>query len=651
MSSPSLSSAIEQMADREPDVSMREFLTRIFIRPWLFLLCVLLPPVLAIALTAQIPPTYEATVKILIRYSASESAFLKDLIPENRVPLSGASSAELIRSIPVLVDTIRNKDIRAEDIARRPMSVLSGRLAEMFESPAREGPAAGLPGMDPKTLQIAKDFKDSLEESSAFGGSKRKPVEVLERPSPLSSTMKGDELINLTVTSFNREKVADMANGLAESFIREYARLTAEEARRSADFLGRLIEDTQQAGADASLPRLGKRDDSTESGREDAFRQSPLLENLASELAAKQVELARLSGIYSSDSTRVARARAEVEAIRATLGTQEGQEINKLVLEQLKVRRYQALNTEKLFRSGIVPVSIVEPAFTPRQSAAKNAMRYALSGGVGLVLGLLLGLGLVVLFTVTDQRIYTAWDVEKALQLPLLGSLPTLGVRRRFKGRQPFLRYRGGEVEDGLLRLLGRLDALLGHRPGQVLAVASASDREGKTFVVTGLASLLARGGKRRVLLVDADLQQRGLSLALGAGEVPGLVECILESAPLASRVVASGEAGVDLLPAGDVLRRAELGFYRAEFQQRVAEIQDDYDFILIDTSSALKGNEALMCGKWVDALIWVVSARMSRRPAVRAALGRLREAGIQLTGVVLNRRRAYLPTFLWRHV
>jgi hypothetical protein len=41
----------------------------------------------------------------------------------------------------------------------------------------------------------------------------------------------------------------------------------------------------------------------------------------------------------------------------------------------------------------------------------------------------------------------------------------------------------------------------------------------------------------------------------------------------------------------------------------------------------------------------------VSRRPLVRAALQKLADVGLEPMGVVLNRRRQYLPSFVWRNV
>jgi Mrp family chromosome partitioning ATPase len=214
-----------------------------------------------------------------------------------------------------------------------------------------------------------------------------------------------------------------------------------------------------------------------------------------------------------------------------------------------------------------------------------------------------------------------------------------------------FARFNDNEFEDALIQLLSRLDVGRDHESAIVLAVASAASSEGKTFVVTGLAALLARGGRRKVLLIDADLRARALSIATGANDAAGFIDAIRDATPFKGGALPTELPGVSILPAGHGGRRAELGFYRGAFEDALNEVRHAYDFVLIDTTAVLAGNESMMCGSGVDALVWVTSSGMSRRPLVRAALRKLADVGLQPLGVVLNRRRQYLPSFVWRNV
>jgi Mrp family chromosome partitioning ATPase/capsular polysaccharide biosynthesis protein len=592
----------------------------------------------------------------MLRYSSSESVFLRDLIPENRALLSGASSAEILKSIPALVNTIREQDIRDEDIYKKPHEVLGGYLSGYLEDFFPSSLPPGLPGIDPKTLLLAKAFKDSLEESSfsSSSSSKKKPVEILEKSSQLPAGLKGDELITVVVESFNREKVAQMANGLASAFIDEYYRLSADDAHRSYEFLSELVdkaerdvraaEKNQGAGKFIVLPLLS-------AGHADIARSSPLLENMSKELASLQNSLIKAEGIYAPSSEAVLLLRGQVDQGRKAMERQERIEGAKQVLEQLKLRRFQALNTENMYKNRLIPISVVEPAFTPKKSLSKVAVRYLIAGAVGLVLGVILALGLMVIFNVADPRLYTSWQIEKLLHLPIMAALPDLGKSAL---RQPLeaAKDSGLFMVNGLLQILGKMKHSTKEISGaKVVVITSASKAEGKTFLSLALSGALGQGGRHKILLIDANLHDTGISNLLNLSGTSGYVDAMIDGEGLEKRVVKNGYRGCDVLPAGNLEKIDALGFYGEELASNIEYLRKLYDFIIIDTAPILSSKEALICGMSADSVLIVVSAGHTRKVMVESAVQRLREVGVIPEGILINRKKEILPAFIYRNV
>jgi Mrp family chromosome partitioning ATPase/uncharacterized protein involved in exopolysaccharide biosynthesis len=651
----SLSQSVERAVDSEGEISLREFFTKVYVRPRLFWTCVLLPPILAVLLTAVVPKQWQATAKILIRYSSSESPFLQGLIPGDRPALSGASSAEILKSIPALAEAVKREDIQPGDIYRKPSEVLRGYISALGEMIIPSGPGPSLPGIDPKTLATASAFKKSLESSSTFGstGKARNGVEVLQKSSQLPEAMQGDELIEVTVPSFSRGKVAPMTNGLAQAFIDEYYKVSAEDAHRVYVFLSALVDSAQAELADSTQPS-GAGTVATPTGASGApqvgggsqliYRESPLLESIAKQLADRKANLERLRQIYSEDSPQVKQAREQVDALQRTLGGTQRVEVDRLMLEELKARRYQAYNAEQLYRHRLIPISVIEPALTPKNSVAAYILRYLLSGSAGLLLGLVLGTALVVILSSLDQRLFASWDVQRTLHLPLLGWLPQ-------RAASAGLPESGGNMDNGLLQILGHLDAGDASGGGRVVAITSSSRGEGKSYLALRLVMALARGGRSRVLLIDADPTDRSLTRHFRKENQPGLTEAILDGRALAEATAPSGVTGIDLVPAGNPAKRGELGFYRRTLKAQIDAARAAYDLVVVDTSALLDSNEALICCMAADATLLVIEFGSTRRPVIRQACQKLGEVGVSPQGVILNRRRYLVPDWIYRHI
>ena len=81
-----------------------------------------------------------------------------------------------------------------------------------------------------------------------------------------------------------------------------------------------------------------------------------------------------------------------------------------------------------------------------------------------------------------------------------------------------------GAAQERFRVLCHRIEQIRQQRQLRHLLVTSAIPKEGKTLVAINLASLFARSFPR-VLLVDADMRNPGISRALGIPLLPGLAE------------------------------------------------------------------------------------------------------------------------------
>jgi Mrp family chromosome partitioning ATPase len=79
--------------------------------------------------------------------------------------------------------------------------------------------------------------------------------------------------------------------------------------------------------------------------------------------------------------------------------------------------------------------------------------------------------------------------------------------------------------------------------------------------------------------------------------------------------------------------------------------MRSDFDHLIFDGGSLATSPDSLLVASKVDGVILIVQAERTDPETVREASNQLRAAGANLLGVVLNRRRDYLPGFLARRL
>lgn len=179
-----------------------------------------------------------------------------------------------------------------------------------------------------------------------------------------------------------------------------------------------------------------------------------------------------------------------------------------------------------------------------------------------------------------------------------------------------------------------------------IITITNQKGGVGKTTSAAALMSALLRQ-RKRVLGVDLDPQgSLSFSLGLDIENCATIYDVFKGRTPIEKAIVPT-EEGMDILPANILLSAAELEFNRPgrEFllRDQLSQVEDQYDFIIIDTPPALN---VLTVNAYVasDALI------IPMAPEILSLLGvsqikdtietvqRCYNARLQVLGILLNK-------------
>jgi len=184
--------------------------------------------------------------------------------------------------------------------------------------------------------------------------------------------------------------------------------------------------------------------------------------------------------------------------------------------------------------------------------------------------------------------------------------------------------------------LSSRLQPLFDDRRPVTLAVTASSTGEGASTVARELAYHIAAEGRSVLYCGDpADLD----AVRLAGGETEAQSRAMAETS----------RRGLTLVDIAD-LHRKDSGFAsKAAFREWLNINAQNFDLVIIDIPPLLEHRSWGGFMGAPDGVIMVVEAERSRSEVVKATTAVITEANGHVLGLVLNKRRHYIPKSLYK--
>lgn len=199
------------------------------------------------------------------------------------------------------------------------------------------------------------------------------------------------------------------------------------------------------------------------------------------------------------------------------------------------------------------------------------------------------------------------------------------------------------------LALFDRLSVVAAGDATPMVVVTSAVSREGRSTVAANVARCAATTGRHRTLLVDADMRRPALGRLFDLKDGIGLLDVLAGTADADSAVHAVDGDRLFVVPAGRGKGSIALAAYGAKLAALVEQWSSQFDWIVADTAPILASSGAVVLGRRASGALLVVDAVRTRAPVVSRAAEHLRDGGVSIHGVVLNRRRHLIPRYAYR--
>ena len=191
-------------------------------------------------------------------------------------------------------------------------------------------------------------------------------------------------------------------------------------------------------------------------------------------------------------------------------------------------------------------------------------------------------------------------------------------------------------VQNAAKTLLANIRFASVDRPVKSIVLTSSVPNEGKSTVAYNLAQAIASSGKR-TLIVECDMRRRSLADMVGARARHGIYAVLSGQVELDEALVATSHRNLFFLDSEPHIPNPADILSSQRFRKLVAQMESDFDYVVIDTPPVGAFVDAAIIATLADATALVVRERFVKRAELQNAYDQLKKADANVIGVIMN--------------
>jgi protein-tyrosine kinase len=192
------------------------------------------------------------------------------------------------------------------------------------------------------------------------------------------------------------------------------------------------------------------------------------------------------------------------------------------------------------------------------------------------------------------------------------------------------------------------LRSLLPKTNGRILMFAGSTHGEGTSTVVARFGTVLASSGES-VLLVDANLRRPSLHDMFGVKKACGFTELLMGLKEVKDVVKNTRFSNLSIITCGVLLANPSFALGPRSVCNMSDRLRNEADWVLLDVPPVNEFNDAMALCSVIDGAVLVVQAEETKWEVALRAKQRLDDTRTPVLGVVLNRRRLYIPDCVYK--
>lgn len=275
-------------------------------------------------------------------------------------------------------------------------------------------------------------------------------------------------------------------------------------------------------------------------------------------------------------------------------------------------------------------IKVLDEAKVPAVSKAqgKNNLLYL---AIGSIIGFMFGVFITLFFHFIKPKVKNRKELIELIGINCLGEIS------HYKDKKNSFAEEYNVLTETVIHTCTQSNI-------KTIAVTSAAPEEGKTSVSVNLALCMALAGKK-TLLIDFDFYKAGVLGRFKIHPDKYLMDVLKGEISYSKAVIKEVKTGLYII-FSEKGKIGDIGLLNsAKMKEFFESIENDYDFIIIDTPPVLIQSEAVSLSKYIDGVIMVVRQETASIMDILEAKNKILEVGANIIGGVINDIRYLIGT------
>lgn len=209
----------------------------------------------------------------------------------------------------------------------------------------------------------------------------------------------------------------------------------------------------------------------------------------------------------------------------------------------------------------------------------------------------------------------------------------------------------GPDLDEEMLTLYQNITGFLPDIARPVVLIIGSHSNEGTSTIARQLAKTASLRLGKSVLLIDIDRSRPDFQVFVDVAPESNLEEVVKTDAPVEKAFCQVEDSSLYVMPLFQQSRLNPKALDSAKDEAFWGHLRDRFDMIIIDSPPATLFPDGLSLVRQVDGVILVFEAERTRWPVALNMKEKIIQHGGKILGIVFNKRRFYIPEWLYKRL